>query len=198
MIKFYDLGLIEYKDFLTIQEELTPLKEDIILFCRHYPIFTTGKNDNNYPWALKVDRGGSITYFDEGSLMVYFIFNVTNPPLFFRKIRKVFDIFFDGIAVYDKTNPGYYIGNKKIASLGFSYKNNRSNHGIAINVNTDLVEFNKINPCNLSEIKATSLYNENIDLKMGEIKIKLKEIISLVFGENYETTSDCSIKGANR
>jgi len=197
-LKFYDLGLIEYKDFLTIQKELTFLKENIILFCTHYPIFTTGKNDNNYPWALKVDRGGSITYFDEGTLMVYFIFNVNYPTIFFRKIRKVFDIFFDGIAVYDKTKPGYYIENKKISSLGFSYKNNRSNHGVAINVNTNLEEFNTINPCNLRKVKATSLYNEKIDLKMGEIKIKLKEIISLVFGEVDETKNNSSIKGVSR
>jgi lipoyl(octanoyl) transferase len=50
------------------------------LFASHYPIFTKGLNEKEFKFALKVDRGGSITYFDKGSFMIYLIYKVTNPP----------------------------------------------------------------------------------------------------------------------
>jgi len=84
---------------------------------------------------------------------------------------------------YDKNRPGYYIHNRKIASIGLSYTNNRSNHGVSIHIKPDLNNFNKIKPCNLSEVKATSLYNEGINISIEESKIILKSIISEVFNE---------------
>ena len=186
-INFKDLGLIEYKDFLQIQEKLTPLNQNFLLFATHYPVFTVGKSEaENFPFATAVNRGGSITYFDEGTLMVYFIFNVKNPPFFYKNLRKVMDKYFSLFNLdiyYDKNRPGYYIQNRKIASIGLSYTNNRSNHGVSIHIKPDLNNFNKIKPCNLSEVKATSLYNEGINISIEESKIILKSIISEVFNE---------------
>ncbi|AZV46460.1 lipoyl(octanoyl) transferase [Nautilia sp. PV-1] len=192
-IIFRDLGLIKYERFLEIQEKLTPLKQNIVLFATHYPVFTVGINEKEkFPNAVPVKRGGSITYFDEGTLMVYFIFSVKSPPNFFKKIRKVLDMFFKEFALpikYDKTKPGYYIQNRKIASLGFSYTDGRSNHGISIHINPDLKTFNTIRPCNLSNIKATSLYNEGVDISIEESKNILKEIITEVFNETQSQSS---------
>jgi len=191
-INFKDLGLIEYKKFLKIQEKLSLKKENYLLFATHYPIYTRGKFEENFPFALKVDRGGSITYFDEGTLMVYFIFNVKNPPFFYKNVRKTIQKFFDRFNLdifYDKEKPGFYIQNRKIASLGFSYENNRSKHGVSIHINPNLENFNKINPCNLKGIKATSLKNEGINISIEEAKKDLKRIIKEIFNE---TNSHCS------
>jgi len=191
-INFKDLGLIEYKKFLKIQEELSLKKENYLLFATHYPIYTRGKFEENFPFALKVNRGGSITYFDEGTLMVYFIFNVKNPPFFYKNVRKVIQKFFNKFNLdifYDKEKPGFYIQNRKIASLGFSYENNRSNHGVSIHINPNLENFNKINPCNLKGIKATSLKNEGINISIKKAKKDLKRIIKEIFNE---TNSHCS------
>jgi len=186
-IIFKDLGLIEYEEFLKIQNILTNRKENIILFATHNPVYTVGESQKEqFPFALPVKRGGSITYFDEGTLMIYFIFNVKSPPLFFKNVRKVMNLFFKEFALniyYDKLKPGYYIENRKIASLGFSYVNGRSNHGVSIHINPNLHNFNKINPCNLSGIKATSLYNEGVRIDVLKAKKILKEIIKEVFNE---------------
>jgi lipoyl(octanoyl) transferase len=186
-IVFKDLGLIEYEKFLKIQSILTNRKENIVLFATHNPVYTVGESQKElFPFALPVKRGGSITYFDEGTLMVYFIFDVKSPPLFFKNVRKVMNLFFKEFALkiyYDKTRPGYYIENRKIASLGFSYINGRSNHGVSIHINPDLHNFNKIKPCNLSGIKATSLYNEGVRIEIKKAKKILKEIIKEVFNE---------------
>jgi len=184
---FKDLGRIEYEKFLKIQENLTPLNQNIVLFATHSPVYTVGKSEaGKFPFAVPVKRGGSITYFDEGTLMVYFIFNVKNPPNFFKKIRRILDTFFKEFALpihYDKTKPGYYIQNRKIASMGFSYVNGRSNHGVSIHINPNLENFNKITPCNLSGIKATSMYNEGVSVSIEQSKNILKEIIKEEFNE---------------
>jgi lipoyl(octanoyl) transferase len=186
-INFKDLGLIEYKDFLKIQERLTPLNQNFLLFATHYPVYTVShKEAEKFPFAIAVNRGGSVTYFDEGTLMVYFIFNIKSPPFFYKNIRKILDNFFalfDLDIYYDRKRPGYYIENRKIASIGLNYTNNRSNHGVSIHINPDLEKFNKIKPCNLSGIKATSLYNEGINITIDKAKIILKEIINEVFNE---------------
>ncbi len=186
-INFKDLGKIDYKKFLELQEELVQKRENFLLFATHNPIFTVGKNEaKNFPFAYVVDRGGSITYFDEGTLMVYFIFNVKSPPFFYKNVRKSISNFFKNFPLdifYDKEKPGFYIQNRKIASLGFRYENGRSKHGVSIHINPNLDEFNKINPCNLSGIKATSLYNEGIKISINEAKEILKKIIKEVFNE---------------
>jgi lipoyl(octanoyl) transferase len=186
-INFKDLGLIEYERFLTLQEKLTPLKENFLLFATHYPVFSVGEKEAKlFPFAVSVKRGGSVTYFDEGTLMVYFIFNIKSPPLFFKNIRKAMDIFFSKFDLpiyYDKKRPGYYIKNRKIASLGLHYTKNRSNHGVSIHIAPNLDEFNKINPCNLKGVKATSFKNEGINLDINQAKEELKKIIKKVFDE---------------
>ncbi|WP_456488432.1 lipoyl protein ligase domain-containing protein [Caminibacter pacificus] len=193
-INFKDLGLIEYEKFLKIQEKLTPLNQNFLLFATHYPVFTVGESEAKaFPFAVPVKRGGSITYFDEGTLMLYFIFNVKSPPLFFKKVRLVLNRFFSNFNLpiyYDKNRPGYYIQNRKIASLGFSYIKNRSNHGVSIHLNPNLTTFNQIRPCNLSQVKATSLYNEGVYINQETAKEMLKEYIKEVF---YETKSKGSL-----
>ncbi|NPA11128.1 MAG: lipoyl(octanoyl) transferase [Epsilonproteobacteria bacterium] len=184
-MEILDLGKIEYGEFLKLQKALTPLKKNYLLFATHNPVYTVGESQKElFPFALSVKRGGSITYFDEGTLMVYFIFNVNSPVVFFKNLRRVFDSFFASLSseiYYDKTRPGYYIENRKIASIGLNYTNNRSNHGVSIHLNPDLDKFNAINPCNLSDIKATSLYNEKIFITKEEMICHLTPMIKDIF-----------------
>ena len=186
-INFKNLGRIDYLEFLKLQEKLIKEKENYLLFATHNPVFTVGKNEKeDFPFAIKVDRGGSITYFDEGTLMVYFIFNIKNPAFFYKKVKKVLLRFFNELnknIYYDKNNPGFYIENRKIASLGFKYENSRSKHGVSIHLNPNLKNFNKINPCNLKGIKATSLKNEGIIISKDEAIKKLTKLIKEEFNE---------------
>ena len=185
-MKIKDLGKIDYLEFLELQESFIEKKENFLLFATHNPVFTVGKNENNFPFAIKTDRGGSITYFDEGTLMLYFIFNVNNPAFFYKSVRKVISKFFSHFPIpvyYDKNNAGFYIENRKIASLGFRYENGRSKHGVSLHISPNLKEFNKINPCNLKGITATSLQNEGIKIDIEDAKQFLIPIIKEVFNE---------------
>ncbi len=168
-------------------------KENILLFAKHYPVFTVGESEaGKFPFALKVDRGGSITYFDEGTLMCYYIFKIENPALFYRKIVKIFSEFFKNLSneiYYDIKRPGFYIQNRKIASLGFNYKNGVSKHGVSIHLNPNLENFNKINPCNLKGVTATSLKKEGIEISESDIINKITALTLKYFGEKNETES---------
>ena len=114
-------------------------------------------------------------------------FQVTSPPLFFKKVKTVFGDFFgqfDRPFYYDKTNPGFYIENRKLCSLGFRYKNGVSLHGVSLNVDVDLEFHNRINPCGLQNIVATSLKHEGIDIDCNEVDKWIVGKIEKVFDES--------------
>jgi len=186
-MRFIDLDLIEYKRFLNLQNYLHKRaiknNSNYILFASHYPVFTKGLNEKDFSFALQVDRGGSITYFDEGSFMIYFICKVDNPPLFYRKVIKILKKFFGDRFYYDTKKAGFYIQNRKICSIGFAYKKGYSKHGVSIHLNNDLQKFNNVTPCNLKGVIATSFYNENIKISRNNIKITLIKLIKEEFNE---------------
>ena len=68
-------------------------------------------------------------------------------------------------------DPGIYINNKKLASIGMRIKNHVSYHGLSINFETDLKTFNSINPCGL-DVKACNLI-DYIDIDKQELLKKL-------------------------
>ena len=67
-----------------------------------------------------------------------------------------------GIDAYaDPDAPGVYIGDDKIASVGMRVRRGCSFHGLAINLDTDLEPFTRINPCGYAGMKATRLANHS-------------------------------------
>ena len=182
-----DLGLVPYEAIDTILEEHIPLakKEDHLLLCTHPPVYTVGSEPYVCDLPLvQTDRGGSVTYFDEGCLMVYFAFLVPSPARFYAKVLQAVQSFFDTFdpAIgYDHTRPGFYIKNQKIASLGFRYKNGTSKHGVSIHIDPDLEAFNRIEPCGLKKVRATSLHEQGFRLHVEEAKALIVQKVKDVF-----------------
>lgn len=185
-MKFIDRDLISYDKALLLMEQLmqkaSEEKDDFILFCRHHEVFTVGSDKSDFKIkAVKTDRGGSITYHDEGQLMIYFIVHVPYPAKFYKAVLNILGDFFrryDKRICYDKKRPGFYIKNRKIASLGFRYKNGISKHGVAINLFTDLEKFNTINPCDLDGIEATSMRKEGYEISVEAAKKQIKDLVT--------------------
>ncbi|HHD77417.1 MAG TPA: hypothetical protein ENK97_01375 [Campylobacteraceae bacterium] len=101
-------------------------------------------------------------------------------------MRTVFSNFFnrfDKPFFYDKENPGFYIENRKICSLGFRYKEGVSLHGVALNVDVNLTFHNRVNPCNLQAIQATSLQNEDIHINCETVNNFIIKDIEKVFDD---------------
>jgi len=159
-----------------------------LIFCSHPAIFTVGADDRG-EWGvptLRSDRGGAITCHSPGQVVVYFCFQAVLPARFYRNVCKAYSRFFRKTlpaVVYDRKRPGFYIGDRKIASLGFRYAKGVSLHGVSLNVDVDLTLHNRVNPCGLEGIRATSFAAEGIDLSIESVKNMLQMQISEVFGD---------------
>ncbi len=145
-----------------------------LILCSHPNIFTVGADENAsfQVETVQTDRGGSITCHTPGQNIYYFCFQAQKPARFYANVIKSFEEFFAKTlpsTQYDKKNPGFYIQNRKIASLGFRYSKGVSLHGVALNVDVDLDFHSQVSPCNLKDIIPTSLHNEGVTLSCAAV-----------------------------
>ena len=160
-----------------------------LIFCEHLPVFTVGpEGAGEWPVpTVPTDRGGSITCHAPGQLVAYFCFQAPQPARFYRRVVRAYDSFFSTMrlsARYDRHRPGWYLKKRrKIASLGFRYREGVSLHGVALNVDPDLEFCNRIAPCNLADVRATSLRAEEVQTTMEEVRKALLVTIAKAFGE---------------
>jgi lipoate-protein ligase B len=77
-----------------------------------------------------------------------------------------------------KGQPGLWIGEKKIASLGVKVKRHITYHGMAINLTNDLAIFNNIVPCGIENVRMTSAERQiQTPIDMEKAKQTLADII---------------------
>lgn len=187
-------GLLGYQEARQkmdmVHQQACEDKQNHLIFTSHPDVFTVGRDAWERPWevpVVKSDRGGSITAHSEGQLLAYFCFQTPSPARFFKKVIQVYERFFahyhDSI-FYDAKNPGFYIQNRKIASLGFRYQNGVSLHGVALNVDVDLAFHQQVNPCNLRGIIPTSLHQEAIMISPESVEKTLLSLILERFDES--------------
>lgn len=148
---------------------------DEIWLTEHPPIYTLGLagrrehllRDNGIR-AIKVDRGGQVTYHGPGQLLAYLLLDLRRPKLgvraMVRNIETAVVDFLDslGIAAYGREDaPGVYVkrsaGEAKIAALGLKVRNGCTYHGLALNVSMDLAPFADIDPCGYPGLGVTQL-----------------------------------------
>ena len=188
------LGKIEYERTLGWQRSLVKLRKegmarDTMMLVEHPPVITVGKDGHkeNYESLDRepffIERGGDVTYHGPGQLVAYFICNLTrrgkDMHVFMDKMQEGI---IEALKEYglnprqDSENTGVWVDDKKIASVGVAVKNWITFHGVAININTDLSEFTKINPCGLQADVMTSLQKltgKNVSLdEFGDVLLQ--------------------------
>ena len=156
-----------------------------IWVVEHPPVFTIGISEKNIeedlsknPPVIKTDRGGKITFHAPGQIIIYFILNLKEvsfkPTSLTSTILNSTSDTLWSFGLEHQINlkdPGIYINNKKVASIGMRIKNHVSYHGLSINFETDLKTFNSINPCGL-DVEACNLI-DYIDIDKQELLKKL-------------------------
>ncbi|CAL4321656.1 Octanoyltransferase [Buchnera aphidicola (Eriosoma grossulariae)] len=186
-----DLGLTHWKTtFLAMHEFIKNSSSqsiDEIWFLEHYSIFTHGQvknhdniiNLNNIPLEYS-DRGGRITYHAPGQQIVYFLINIKRRNIYPRCLITLLEKliintlkYFSIIGYTINNYPGVYVDNKKICSIGLRIKNGYSLHGLALNVNLDLLPFNYIYPCGNQNIKMTMMADYVSNITMHQVKTVL-------------------------
>jgi lipoyl(octanoyl) transferase len=169
------LGRVDYEPTWRRMQSFTdtrgPDTPDEIWFLEHPPVFTLGLNGSrdhllapgDIP-VVQVDRGGQVTYHGPGQLVVYPLLDLARAGLGVRQLVCALELAVIGcVAAYgieargDRTAPGVYVGERKLASIGLRVRRNCSYHGLALNVAMDLEPFGRINPCGFSGLKLTQL-----------------------------------------
>jgi len=198
-----DLGLKNWEETAYSMYKFTSLRTalslDEIWFVEHYPVFTLGQSSSTNNVYISKDiplffsnRGGKITYHGPGQQLIYFLIDIVRLGINIRQLISIMkkiiietlDHFYI-IGMFKKKNPGIYVKEKKICSLGLRIKHGCSLHGLALNVNMDLHPFKLINPCGCSDIKMTQIKNLNPQISYIQVKNILVKKCLKVFSDLY-------------
>ena len=188
----HNWGEIPYKEARVKMQDVhsQALKDgqNHLILCSHPNVFTVGSDEKGCYEVdvVRCDRGGSITCHSLGQSIFYFCFQVQNPAKFYKKVLTAFESFFVQYlpsVKYDKNRAGFYIQNRKIASLGFRYSRGVSLHGVSLNVNVDLDFHSQVAPCNLEGVIPTSLANEGVKLSQESVNAAMIEYLQASFCE---------------
>jgi lipoyl(octanoyl) transferase len=161
---------------------------DVLLLVEHPPVLTLGRNAHREHVVagddflaqrgislFETNRGGDVTYHGPGQLVGYPILHLRRftPPLgIVEYLRKLEEVLIRACADYGIltqrapgragvwTMPGGNVPEKKIAALGVHVARWVTTHGFALNVTTDLKDFELIVPCGIRDRTVTSIEAE--------------------------------------
>lgn len=181
----------------TMQRNATTYDE--LWLLEHQHVFTQGKAGKpehviflgDVP-LVQTDRGGQVTYHGPGQLIGYFLCDLRRKNLGVKKFVHLLEqAIVDTLAEYkiEAKNrvdaPGVYITTTgaKICSLGLHIQRGCSYHGLALNVNSDLSYFNRINPCGYKGLCMANICDFVPNITLHEVSQKLYFHIQKLF--NY-------------
>jgi len=174
----------------------TPATADEIWLTEHPPVYTLGLagrrehllRDNGIP-AIKVDRGGQITYHGPGQLVAYTLCDLRRSRMSIRELVRAIEAsvvaWLDslGVSAYGKpAAPGVYVAQAgreaKIAALGLRVRNGCTYHGLAVNIAMDLAPFADIDPCGYRGLAVAQLADFGVRRTVAEAGAELAPILA--------------------
>ena len=181
-LKIEHKGLVDYEPCIKEMKQLVESQPNYhsIWVLEHNPVFTIGISEKGIqedkklnPPLIKTDRGGKTTYHGPGQKIFYFILSLKDLPFkptdLTKNVLQETSDTLNGYGLENEINlkdPGIYLDNKKLASVGMRIRRNYSYHGLSINFDTNLSTFNTIKPCGL-DVQACNL-TDYIDIKIDK------------------------------
>jgi lipoyl(octanoyl) transferase len=184
------LGRMAYRDAWALQKRLAAERAlgavgDVLLLVEHEPVLTLGRHaDETHVRAgaaelrrrgielIRVERGGEVTYHGPGQLVAYPILALSRRGLLVRPLVRALESAmvetcgaFGVAASRREGHPGCWIepdgpGPRKIGALGIRVERGVSYHGIALNVDPVLADFDLIDACGMPDVVSTSIAAE--------------------------------------
>jgi lipoate-protein ligase B len=150
---------------------------DVLLLLEHPSVFTIGRHGR---WAnlllscetlsardircIQTERGGDLTYHGPGQLVGYPVVRVAGEGRQVKALVRAFEeVLLQTLARFgvrgrrDPSDPGVWVGQAKIGSIGIAVQHRVSFHGFSLNVDMDLTPFSWINTCGHKDLLLTSL-----------------------------------------
>jgi lipoate-protein ligase B len=213
-----DLGTAEYESVLDLQHRLVRKRVagaigDTLVLVEHPHVITLGRradasnvlNAGPVP-VVRVERGGDVTYHGPGQAVAYPVVSLGERGADLRRfVRDLEDGVIEALSRYgimgkhlDK-KPGVWVddavrGERKIASVGVAVSHWVTYHGVALNVNTDLGHFQRINPCGYGSDVMTSMAQQvRQRVVFEEAKEALAECLSDQFGAGLKAADPAEL-----
>lgn len=205
--QYVDLGLIDYKVCLELQQKLVKLRAegrivDTLLLLEHPPVITMGTSGGEDAFLVsqdrvksegvdiyRTDRGGNATYHGPGELVGYPILDLRDHQkdvhLLLRNLEQVIVESLADYGIEGEILPGFtgvWVGGDKICSIGVAVRHWVSYHGFAFNVTPNFRHWSLIHPCGLVDKTVTSLSRLlGKEIEMQEVKEKAAMKFASVF-----------------
>jgi len=195
------LGSVEYVPTLEAMRALTTMRGadtvDELWVLEHPRVYTLGvRSDPRHLPRIASDiaivrcnRGGEITYHGPGQAIVYTLVDLGRRALkvgqFVRMLEQsVIDLLapFGVVAERRPGAPGVYVAEAKVAALGLRVSRGRAYHGIALNVDMDLLPFASIDPCGFPGLAVTQARDLGVAGSAAELGEQLASILARKLG----------------
>jgi lipoyl(octanoyl) transferase len=184
------LGRVAYRDAWNLQKRLAAARADgrigdQLLLLEHPAVLTLGHQaDGSHVLAttdeldrrgievIRVERGGEVTYHGPGQLVGYPILRLADRDLLLRPyVRALEAALADTCRAFGVPagrrdgHPGCWVdpegaGPRKVGALGIRVERGVAYHGIALNVDVDLADFDLIDACGMPGLISTSIAAE--------------------------------------
>lgn len=202
------LGRLSYADALALQRSLVVERQaqrvnDVLLLVEHPPVLTLGvRGDGGRTHILATDeqlaargiavfeagRGGDVTYHGPGQIVGYPILDL-NPDRrdVHRYVRDLEEVLiqvaadFGVIAGRVAGLTGVWVGSEKLAAIGVRISRWVTSHGFALNVSTDLRDFDLIVPCGIADRGVTSFAKLGLALDLADVEARVIARFAEVF-----------------
>lgn len=209
VLTFRNLGRMGYARAHELQLELHEKRVageigDTVLLVEHDPVITLGRgaHEENIlfsPEALaargvelvKTGRGGDVTYHGPGQLVIYPILDLKPDRCDVRRyVRDLEEIMIRVCADFgvraarlEGFNGTWIDAKRKIGAVGVRISRWVTMHGLALNVNTNLSDFELIVPCGIVDKGVTSLQRElGRELAMTDVIARAQAHVLEVLG----------------
>jgi lipoate-protein ligase B len=200
------LGTIDYVRGLELQDALAAARYadrtgDVLLLLEHPHVYTLGRGASERyllspPPGVpihRVSRGGQVTYHGPGQLVGYPILKLEGAArdvhAYMRALERVIieTLGAYGIGAQRREGlTGVWVGQRKIASIGVGIRRWVTQHGFALNVNSDLGFFDGIVPCGIDGCRMTSVADQGRgDVTSADAAGLLAQRFAAVFGYRF-------------
>jgi lipoate-protein ligase B len=200
-----DWGPTDYADALARMRELRAARRrgeipDTLLLTEHAPVITVGvggADPASLPSGIpvvNVERGGMATYHGPGQLVGYAIVDLAargnDVRRFVHDLEEVVALALATVGVPAARVAGkrgvWVDGRRKIASVGVAVEEWVTFHGFALNIDVDLAEFARFDPCGLPGSIMTSVARElGRPVVVDELRGPVVAAWNAVFGAPY-------------
>jgi lipoyl(octanoyl) transferase len=199
---------MRYGEALALQRALVEERRadrvpDLLLLVEHPPVLTLGvKGDGGRSHILattdvlaargievfETGRGGDVTYHGPGQIVGYPIIDLKPDRRdVHRYVRDLEEVLIRaaadlGVATTRAAGlTGVWAGDEKLAAIGVRISRWVTSHGFALNVTTNLTDFNLIVPCGIADRGVTSLARLGCAASQREVEDRIVDQFCRVF-----------------